>query len=334
MPSNLESEILDQVAGFHHEPVQYYFKDFIELHVKSPSNDFSDSFYLDVCATVGEYHLTVEAPEGALTRMFRPGNRRPHDFKVRLLQCKLRYQLGDCSIPPPSKYRYSVQAGALNIEVQERFKAGTGLKARGRFKTGPVGPTVGGSIEGTASASETDETATRIKPEIAVVEHHPWGWTIGHGSLGDPLQATSNYCLNGSYFIHKVKDYDHTCRVEFVRGCCFAQMTFQISARDAFYVERVESGVSKQSAGDEKARVIEEMRRRIAGLVFEKLCKSNEAFVVDNDELVLARISATAHRGEAQSSISHSSVIKKTPSRRRVKARSSDHAGRNSKSEK
>ena len=226
---------------------------------------------------------------------------------MRLLQCKLRYQLAGCSILGESKYRYSVQAGTLRFEVQERFKAATGLTAGGTLAAAAkLGLTAGSAnidakttLGGTADINESDETATKIKPEIAIVEHCPFGWTIGHGSLGDPLQATSNHCLNGSYFLQKVQGYDHTCKVQFERSVHAAQLTFQLSVRDAFYVERIKSGLPKQSDGNERSRVIEEMRQKIAGLMVEKRFKSTGAPVDDNDELVLARIVATAHRSDS-----------------------------------
>jgi hypothetical protein len=100
--------------------------------------------------------------------------------------------------------------------------------------------------------------------------------------------------LSGSYFVQQVPGYDHTCKVEFEGSRPVATITFQLSARDAFYVERVEDGLSKRSHGDEKSQAIEEMRRKISGMVVEKLLRSDG--ILANDELVLAHLEATARR--------------------------------------
>ena len=69
--SMVESEHQDRLPGFHPEKPDYYFADFVELQIKSPSNDFTESFQLDVMATIGEYNLSVELSESALERIFR-----------------------------------------------------------------------------------------------------------------------------------------------------------------------------------------------------------------------------------------------------------------------
>jgi len=309
MHSNPEAGGQTLPSGLSVEDPKYYFNDFVEMQVKSQTNDFSIGFELSIAVTIGEYSLTVllsEEQKSKILRLFSAKRsesfKKDHVFRIRLLHCSLRYQLAGCDIPITTKYRYCVQAGVFRTEVQERFRTATKLRAGGSIDASTKLTTIGGSakFEGKAHADastgtdDTDVTTATIRPEIAVVEHAPNGWTIGHPSLGDPFHATSEYCLSGSYFLQKVKGYDHSCRVEFRPETHTANLSFMLTVRDGFYVERVGADLLKPADEDEKLRVIEEMRAKIAGLALEKELKASDAFAKDRHELLLASLVAQA----------------------------------------
>ena len=293
--------------GFHINQRKYVFDDLVELNVSTKSNDFSDGFALDICATVGEYIIEVLLPEGSGGRLLRRLVQRrvlPNKwlFRVRLLHCRLRYSLAGCEILPETKYRYLIQVGTFSAEVQNRFKLATKVDFSGSVNgaANAGAAAIGANIAAKAGVAASnnvdgaDEASAKITPEIAVVEHAPFGWTIGYGPLGDPVQAASDYCLRGSYFLQQVARYPHSCQVKFLEGFSLAKLTFDLSVRDGLYVERINDDVAKRARESDKWRVVEEMRRKLAGMALEKQLKANDELVVENEGLLLARVSGGA----------------------------------------
>jgi hypothetical protein len=294
-------------VGFRIDRETNALKDLVELQVCTSSNDFTTSFGLNISLTVGEDYFR---PDDIKRRRMSPmwfllanqptAEHKP--FRVRLLHCRLTYVLSGCRIPIKSKYRHSLQSGNFLTEIEERFKTDNAVKGNASSSAQARIGTTGGSVRlsgnanvetGRSSKEESDGSA-KTKPEIAVIEHAPNGWFIGHPLLGDPRQAMNDYCLSGSYFDQTSEGLDHSCKVEFLSE--EARLFFVLTVRDGIYVDKPGPDSKRRATSDERIRVVECMRSKLAGILVERELMRAGASTGDNGELLLASILASVTR--------------------------------------
>ena len=276
------SETPSPIADENPEPVfhvvpEHYFPALCQVQIRSPTNSFDKAFDLAIDATFNEMPLTVEIAEpGMISSLFGRGPVR-QVFRVRLRYCLLTYRLVGCEIPIGSKFLSFAQDGSVKSEHKTRLQtkqaigAGGSVEAHGGF--GLAGANLGVKAQAEVKtdrrdASQTDESSV-TRPSIPVVNHVPNGWQFGDTVLGDPRHIHDGSCLKGTYSLHGSEEFAHSCRVEF-GSTGIARLSFELTARAGFHVERDGSRSAERATENEEQRVREHMRSLLAGMLVEK----------------------------------------------------------------
>ena len=295
-------------GSFHVKGSHNLLEGLAELQVWLASNRVSEAFQLNLRVTFDEFNFGLKFDPSQQRGLFWFGRKNDlqsgeNKYRVRVRHCKLRMRSTEFELRQDDKYKDIIQAGKFTQHTSEKFelrnKSGISGGASATLAVSSHGLDAGvrakGGGDASRSAAESETSHSTTKSEVRLIDHIPFGWKIGVPGKGDPFQEANDYCLAGTYFDRPSKSHPYSCTVRFKSNSTSGQLTFVLSCRDSFIVDRIDSQGHIVDR-EESDRIISEMRQKIAGVLVEKQLTEEGAAVNHNGELILAIVQAEAQQ--------------------------------------
>lgn len=245
-------------GGFQAERNECKLPGLASLQVRCPSNRIEHSFPINLVLECDETYIAIDRTPTLIDRLKSSGSfitvEQPEHvrLRVRLRHCCIRYICKNAEIESGSKYRTTYHIADSPATLSTPLDWGTKYS------------------RSTKTTHHVLFDAKSSRKEVYEIEAIPGGWRVGDRVRGDPRKPEG--CLYGPYFQTSVDGKLHTCTVTFDDPLDTAMLTFSVTVRDGFLIDRQGAVAS----GADLDRGISLMKDKLAAIRLERAIEGAE----------------------------------------------------------